>query len=110
MAKQAVRRKRTGAAKVPIEEVASLERRLHAKIDAHARLEKVSAEYKWDQLHAKISQNENRLREMTERYSRLKGYFEGLVSMVVAQNTRIDKILGKLDDHNRGINLFESRN
>ena len=103
MAKQQKKHRRRNARVPQQKELAALEQRIGMKIDSAAALFKEEIDRRWDRI-------EERFACVDHRFDKFKGYFEGLVNMVIAQNTRIDKVLLRLEDRNRHINLFETRN
>ena len=107
MAKREAQRKAVATRRMLVQELTTLERRMDATMASTALSLKECIDSRWNQTELKFS---NRFDRQDERFERLKGYFEGLVSMVVAQNTRIDKVLMRLEDRNRRLNLFEARN
>lgn len=87
----------------------SVEKQLNAKIDSKVD---IAVESMKEHMNGRIAQVNTRIDGMEHKmetgFDRMKGYFEGLVGMVVLQNKKIDKALVRLEKHEHRITKLET--
>ena len=105
MAKRVVQQRKTITREILVEELSALEQRSDRKMGSTAQLFKEYVDSRWDQLDIKFT---NRFDKVDVRFDKLERYFEELVGMVVTQTTKIDRVLHRLDDHDRRITALET--
>ena len=106
MVKSTTSKQKPVSREILVKELSALENRFDAKIDSAVQSMKEYADSRWKQHDAGFGAWFDAI---DHRFTKMEGYFEQLVGMISRQNKKMDKFLGRLDNHGHRITRLEEK-